>query len=127
MYEYRAELVRVVAGDTVDIEVDLGLDITHEIRVRLMGINPPAVNTGAGRWAKTYVESILPTGAQMHCRTVEEKTGTNGRYLADLTIITTSGELSPSTVSATMLAARRAGPYTGEAYESAPVFDSFLD
>jgi hypothetical protein len=92
-----------------------------------MGINAPALNTAAGRWAKTYIESILPAGTQMHCRTVEEKTGRNGRYLADLTVITASGELSPSTVSATMLAARRAVPHTGGAYESAPVFDSFLD
>jgi micrococcal nuclease len=127
VYEYRAELVRVVAGDTLDLKVDLGFHITHEIRVRLMGINAPALNTAAGRWAKTYLESILPAGTAMHCQTVEDKTGKYGRYLTDLTIITTSGELSPSTVSATMLAARRAVPHTGGAYESAPVFDSFLE
>jgi len=127
VYEYRAELVRIIDSDTVDIKVDLGLDITHEIQVRLMGINAPALNTAAGQRAKTYLERILPAGTPMHCQTVEDKTAKCGRYRADLTIITASGELSPSTVSATMLAARQAVPHTGGTYESTPVFDSLLD
>jgi len=54
MYEYNAQLVRVVDGDTVDISVDLGFHISQQIRVRLNGINSPETSTPAGKGAKSF-------------------------------------------------------------------------
>ena len=45
MYEYNAELIRVVDGDTVDCWVDLGFDIRIKERVRLAGIDAPETRT----------------------------------------------------------------------------------
>ena len=45
MYEYKAKLVRVVDGDTIDCEIDLGFDITVRQRVRFAGINAPESRT----------------------------------------------------------------------------------
>jgi len=45
MYEYNAELIRVIDGDTVDCWIDLGFDIRIQERVRLAGINAPEVRT----------------------------------------------------------------------------------
>ena len=45
MYEYRAELVRVIDGDTIDCVLDLGFDIKYKCRVRLKGINTPETRT----------------------------------------------------------------------------------
>lgn len=39
MYQYNAKLVKVIDGDTIDANIDLGFGIAHTIRVRLSGIN----------------------------------------------------------------------------------------
>jgi len=66
MYEYRCKLRRVVDGDTVDIDIDLGFDIwlTNQ-RVRLYGVDTPESRTRDkeekkyGLAAKAYVEKFL--------------------------------------------------------------------
>ena len=39
MYEYPAQLVEVIDGDTVDVTVDLGFHIHRTIRLRLAGVD----------------------------------------------------------------------------------------
>lgn len=41
MYEYKATVWRVVDGDTIDIDIDLGFRITVRQRCRLRGLNCP--------------------------------------------------------------------------------------
>ena len=43
--EYVAKVVRVVDGDTLDVDIDLGFDLTLRERVRLYGINTPETRT----------------------------------------------------------------------------------
>ena len=45
MYEYNAKCVRVVDGDTLDAEIDLGFDVKIKKRIRLAGINAPESRT----------------------------------------------------------------------------------
>ena len=45
MYEYRAQLIKVIDGDTIDAKIDLGFGISIEKRVRLVGIDAPEVRT----------------------------------------------------------------------------------
>ena len=45
MYEYSCEVKRVVDGDTVDVVLDLGFDISYSTRVRLYGIDTPESRT----------------------------------------------------------------------------------
>ena len=45
MYEYKVKVTRVVDGDTVDADVDLGFDIFVKDRIRLMGIDTPESRT----------------------------------------------------------------------------------
>ncbi len=40
-YEYKAKLIKVVDGDTLDVQIDLGFNIFQNIRVRLLGVNTP--------------------------------------------------------------------------------------
>ncbi len=64
MYTYRCKIVRVVDGDTLDLEIDLGFNVRIRERVRLFGVNTPEVfgtnATEAGKLAseftKTWVE-----------------------------------------------------------------------
>ena len=39
MYNYKISLLRVVDGDTIDAEIDLGFDIKVKKRIRFAGIN----------------------------------------------------------------------------------------
>ena len=42
MYEYKCNIIKVVDGDTVDVDIDLGFGIwLKDERVRIMGIDTP--------------------------------------------------------------------------------------
>ena len=46
MYEYRCRVIKVIDGDTVDVDIDLGFDIVlRDERVRIMGIDTPESRT----------------------------------------------------------------------------------
>ena len=45
MYEYKAKLIRVIDGDTIDAMIDLGFDTWVKKRIRLSGINTYEVRT----------------------------------------------------------------------------------
>ena len=66
MWTYRAKVIRVVDGDTVDVDIDLGFGIWQKNeRVRIMGIDTPESRTRDkeekkyGLAAKAYVERFL--------------------------------------------------------------------
>ena len=65
MYEYKAKLIRVVDGDTLDAMIDLGFDIWTKKRIRLGGINAWESRTrdkeekAKGLLAKAWVIDIL--------------------------------------------------------------------
>ncbi len=59
MYEYRARIVRVIDGDTVEAEVDLGFHISSRMMLRLFGINTPEIKGStkpAGLSARDYLQ-----------------------------------------------------------------------
>ena len=62
LFHYKAKVDRVVDGDTIDVTLDLGFDISYRGRVRFQGINAPesrtrdAVEKERGLAAKRYVE-----------------------------------------------------------------------
>ena len=46
MYEYRVKkVIKIVDGDTIDVDIDLGFDISYTQRVRLAGIDTPESRT----------------------------------------------------------------------------------
>ena len=65
MYIYSAKCLRVVDGDTLDAQVDLGFDTFKKIRIRLVGINTPESRTRdleekeRGLAAKARVKELL--------------------------------------------------------------------
>ena len=86
-YRYRATLRRVIDGDTVDCEVDLGFGIQTRQRFRLLGINAPEKRRPtyeAGIAAKQHLESLLELYGLAEVRTHKDRTGKYGRMLATL-------------------------------------------
>tara|TARA_R110002012_G_C11412074_1_gene587181 strand:+ start:184 stop:558 length:375 start_codon:yes stop_codon:yes gene_type:complete len=91
MYEYNAELRRVVDGDTVDVTIDCGFNMHVKERVRLKGINTPECRTrdleekAKGLAAKArLIEIIESWGNKLIIKTSIDKKGKFGRLLGEL-------------------------------------------
>jgi len=90
IYEYRAKAFRVVDGDTVWLEVDLGFHVRVTLEFRLEGLNTPEVlgpQKTAGLAAKDELSRLLGLG---DLRVVSSKTEKYGRYLATLYVTPTN-------------------------------------
>lgn len=81
LFFYRAKLLNVVDGDTVDLEVDLGFNIFIRERFRLAGINAYEISTEKGKIAKAYVEKRFAENNN-ECVIRSEKKEKYGRWLA---------------------------------------------
>ena len=91
MYEYNAELRRVVDGDTVDVTIDCGFNMHVKERVRLYGIDTPESRTRdleekkRGLAAKDRLIEILESfGNKFVIKTSIDKKGKFGRLLGEL-------------------------------------------
>ncbi len=85
MYEYHVKKVNnVVDGDTIDVEIDLGFDISFSSRVRLAGIDTPESRTKdkaekiLGLEAKEYVKSKIKDAKDVVIKT--EKMDSSEKY-----------------------------------------------
>jgi micrococcal nuclease len=96
IYIYKAELIRVVDGDTVDLIIDLGFDTSRKERFRLYGIDAPEMNTPEGKEAKKWLIGVLGPYGAIYVQTIQLSTKAKrdkyGRFLAvlylDLTTVT---------------------------------------
>ena len=65
MYNYKISPLKIIDGDTIDAEIDLGFDIKTKKRIRFMGINTPESRTrdleekARGLAAKNRVKELL--------------------------------------------------------------------
>ena len=89
MYQYAATLDRVVDGDTVDFDIDLGFDIHVMQRVRLLGVDTPERGQEGFDEATVALEEKLIKADRIEVWT--SKTGKYGRYLGDI-YTTSTGE-----------------------------------
>lgn len=80
-FTYFAKLIRVIYGDSLLVNIDLGFFTTTQVKLRLADINTPPIDTEKGIQAKNFVEQQL-TGANLIIETV--KRGRYGRYIADV-------------------------------------------
>ena len=90
MYEYRCKVVKIIDGDTVDVDIDLGFGVwLHKERVRLYGIDTPESRTRDleekkyGLAAKDFLTGMLDDD-QIILKTHKDKTGKFGRILGEL-------------------------------------------
>jgi micrococcal nuclease len=88
IYIYKAELVRVVDGDTVDLAIDLGFDTFRKERFRLYGIDAPEIRFEAGKAAKAWLWEALQPLEAFYVQTIQLETKAKrdkyGRFLAVL-------------------------------------------
>lgn len=90
IYEYKADLVNIVDGDTQDIDVDLGFYTSKEIRVRLEGVDTHETygvkkdsdEYKKGMKEKEFVEDFYESADELTIKTMKDSQGKYGRWLA---------------------------------------------
>ena len=96
MYNYKISPLKVVDGDTIDAEIDLGFDIKVKKRIRFMGINAPESRTkdleekARGLAAKDRVKALLDG-----CENIQLKShgiGKFGRCLGEIMLDVIDGQ-----------------------------------
>lgn len=123
MYEYKAQVLRIIDGDTLVVNIDLGFDVwIHNEVVRLNGIDAPEVRTNDpvekffGTLAKKRIKEYLDNDGAGGAVTLVSKTFKKekyGRVTADLKV---QGQIR--SLCATLIAEGYAVPYHGQSKES---------
>jgi micrococcal nuclease len=90
---YKCVITRIVDGDTVDVDIDLGFGIwLRKERVRVAGIDTPEKRTkdkiekqfGLAATAKAH--TLIPEGTNCIIRTRRDKAGKYGRTMGDFVL-----------------------------------------
>lgn len=80
MYEYQAHIKDIIDGDTLDLDIDLGMETHRTCRVRLAGINTDKISTENGRKARDFVMTWCGNNSLI-VRTIKDRKEKYGRYL----------------------------------------------
>ena len=112
---YKAKVVRVIDGDTLDVDIDLGFGIRFKTRIRLAGVNAPELHTREGEIVKERVEEMLEeANYEVYLRTFKGKDyidqkGKYGRWLA--LVLIPRGKRNYDLLNAILLSEGLAEPY----------------
>lgn len=93
MYEYKGIVERVVDGDTLLVNVDLGFDVWVKTRFRLARINTPeitGVDKAEGLKAKDFVIGLC-NNYNNDVRILSKGKDKYGRYIAEVSLVSNDG------------------------------------
>ena len=117
MYEYKTKVVRVVDGDTVDVDIDLGFGVwLRKERVRLLGVDTPESRTRDkeekkyGLAAKAFLTEKL--GDSPILKTTKDGKGKFGRILG--VFLVDDGEGRTRSVNDWLISEHHAVEYMGQ-------------
>ena len=91
MYKYKAKLIKVIDGDTIDAMIDLGFSMWVKKRIRLAGIDTPEIRTRdqeekkRGFLAKARLTKVLESNGNEFLL-ISHGVGKYGRCLGELRI-----------------------------------------
>jgi len=90
MFEYRCKLIKVIDGDTIDIDIDLGFGVwLRNQRIRMYGIDTPESRTRDleekkyGLAAKAFLTEMLDD-SHLILKTHKDERGKFGRILGEV-------------------------------------------
>ena len=93
MFEYKCKIIKVVDGDTADVDIDLGFGVwLKKQRIRFYGIDTPESRTRDleekkyGLAAKAFVKEYLLLGSTQTLITVKDGVGKYGRILGQFKV-----------------------------------------
>lgn len=84
MYEYKAKVTNVYDGDTITIDIDLGMHAwMKDEKIRLYGINTPEIRGSEreqGLKSRDYLRDLI-LDKEIILQTIKDKKEKHGRYL----------------------------------------------
>jgi len=118
MYEYRCEVVKIIDGDTVDVDIDLGFGVwLRKERIRLYGIDTPESRTRDleekkyGLAAKQFLTEMLNDPKGIILKTQKDAEGKFGRILGELW---RTSDFADQSINDYMVDKHHAVPYYGQ-------------
>lgn len=86
LWTYKVKSFRVIDGDTIETEIDLGFGVSVMQILRLARINAPEMSTAEGVAAKAFLEEQLAGKSIVvqTTRTAKDKRDKYGRYIAEV-------------------------------------------
>jgi len=115
-YEYNVTIAKVVDGDTVDVDIDLGFGMVYKKqRVRMLGIDTPESRTRDlvekkfGKASKKHLKKLLEEAESITL--ISHDKGKFGRILGEIFV---HEEGTKVNVNEQMIKDHHAVPYTGE-------------
>lgn len=121
MYEYRCKVVKIVDGDTVDVDIDLGFGVwLKKERIRMFGIDTPESRTRDldekkyGLMAKDYITKLLDDEGGIVLKTRKDAEGKYGRILGELWRTT---DFADKSINQLMIDTHHAVSYHGQSKE----------
>lgn len=101
LWHYRANVLRVIDGDTVVVLADTGFHGRHEVHVRIADLNAPELSEPGGQEARLELTTALgwlTTGWPLRVATRRKETVMGEvqsfeRYVADLYVLDPGGNL----------------------------------
>ena len=98
MYSYRVENIRVIDGDTVEVDIDLGFDVwLKKQKVRIHNIDAPEIRSKDdeeklfGLAAKKKLEELLSLSDDITLKSFQDVRGKYGRIIGDFIIYDLAG------------------------------------
>lgn len=91
LFYYKAQITKIIDGDTFDVDVDLGFHTHQHLRIRLLGIDTPETRITKGVDEKAYGYAVenyaneMWLAANIYVHTVKQDSF--GRWLADVYFI----------------------------------------
>ena len=134
-YRYNVTVTRIVDGDTVDVDIDLGFGMVYKKqRVRMMGIDTPESRTKDleekfyGKQSKYFLTNLLKDN---QVELVSHDKGKFGRILGELFITVKENEdtryeiANEKSVNQMMIDNYHAVPYFGQSKEDTQLGHSY--
>ena len=121
MYEYRCKVVKIVDGDTVDVDIDLGFGVwLKKERIRMFGIDTPESRTRDldekkyGLMAKEFITKLLDDEGGIVLKTRKDAEGKYGRILG---VLWRTTDFEDRSINQIMIEKHHAVSYHGQSKE----------
>jgi micrococcal nuclease len=110
MFEYTAQVLNVIDGDTLKLQIDLGFSVHVIQSCRLVRIDAPEMSTMQGFTARQFVVDTLAAVTALKVST--SKPDKYGRWLVDLSFQSPPTGAQWINLSDLLLSTHHAVPYT---------------
>lgn len=89
-YIYKSTVLRIIDGDTIELDVDCGFHLKLSMHGRLLGVDTPETRGETkeqGLISKEFVETVIPPGSKIIIRTEKDDALADGLRMCIIQIV----------------------------------------